>query len=295
MGTKRQPAYPLHQSPFYKLRSRRKLAQLLEIDHGELKLLVTNCDALYKEFDIQKKSGGTRRVENPARPLKLIQARVARFLGRIRPPDYLFCPVKGRSYVSNAAQHRNGRVIRCLDIRKYFPNTPSRRVYWFFQKVMQCEPDVAAVLAKLATYRQHLATGSPLSPIMAYFAYFDVWEGVAQIARQANCVLTVYIDDVTISGQIVRASVLWDVKRAIHRAGLRYHKAKTYIDQPAEVTGVIIRDGTLCPPNRQKRKLMLTKRALAQKPPESLEKKLTGQLKGLEGQLSQIIQANDHA
>ena len=65
---------------------------------------------------------------------------------------------------------------------------------------MQCESDVAGLLTRLATYQRHLPTGSPLSPIMAYFAYYDVWEAVAEITRQHGYTLTVYVDDVYPSG-----------------------------------------------------------------------------------------------
>jgi hypothetical protein len=168
MSIKRR-LYTLNQSPLFKMRNHRKLAALLDMPLAELRRL-RHSDTLYTEFDIPKKSGGARHVENPRRPLKLAQARIARLLSRIVPPDYLFCPVKGRSYVTNAAQHRDNRIVRCLDIRKYFPSTPAYRVYWFFRNIMRCDADVAETLMRLATYQGHLPTGSPLSPIMAYFA-----------------------------------------------------------------------------------------------------------------------------
>ena len=160
MPTKRK-SYPLHQSPLFKLRNRKRLAALLHISTAELRHLAKHADSLYSEFDVPKKTGGVRGVENPRRQLKLVQARIARLLGRIAPPDYLFCPVKGRCYVTNAAQHRGQRVVHCLDVRKYFPSTSSRRIYWFFHSVLGCEKDIAALLAKLASYRGHLPTGIP--------------------------------------------------------------------------------------------------------------------------------------
>lgn len=255
-------AYPLHQSALFKMKSKKRLAALLRISVNEMQQLARHADSLYSEFDVPKKAGGVRGVENPRRQLKLVQARIARLLGRIAPPDYLFCPVKGRCYVGNAAQHRGQRVVHCLDVRKYFPSTPQRRVYWFFHHVMHCEIDVAAVLAKLACYHGHLPTGSPLSPIMAFFAHYDVWESIAEHCKANGYRLTVYIDDVTISGASLAPEVLWNIKRAIHRAGLRYHKEKRFIDRPAEITGVIVDGDRLVPPNRQLKKLHETRRAL---------------------------------
>ena len=287
MPTKRK-SYPLHQSPLFKLRNRKRLAALLHISTAELRHLAKHADSLYSEFDVPKKTGGVRGVENPRRQLKLVQARIARLLGRIAPPDYLFCPVKGRCYVTNAAQHRGQRVVHCLDVRKYFPSTSSRRIYWFFHSVLGCEKDIAALLAKLASYRGHLPTGSPLSPIMAFFAHYDVWETIAAHCKTNGYRLTVYIDDVTISGASLSAAVLWDIKRVIHRAGLRYHKEKHFTDRPAEITGVIVDGDRLLAPNRQLKKLNDTRRALRGRVPASAEKKLQERLSGLQGQVAQI-------
>jgi hypothetical protein len=271
-------AYCIDQSPFYKLRSRKRLASLLKIDPAELISLSRAADGLYSEFQVAKKNGGTRGVENPKRNLKLLQARIARLLGRVKPPEYLFCPVKGRCYVANAAQHRGQRVIHCLDIRKYFPSTSSKRVFWFFNTVMQCERDIAAVLTRLATYEGYLPTGSPLSPILAFFAHYDVWETIWRICRREGYTLTVYIDDVTISGMALSPAAIWEIKRSIHGAGLRYHKEKRYIDRPAEITGVIVDSGTLLPPNRQLKKLTQTRAALRRSLPAETAKKFQSRL-----------------
>ncbi|WP_267551272.1 reverse transcriptase family protein [Rhizobium rhizogenes] len=284
-------AYPLHQSPLFKLTTKKRLAALLELSVSEMQLLAKSANALYSEFDVPKNSGGLRGVENPRRQLKMVQARVARLLGRIAPPDYLFCPVKGRSYVMNAAQHLGQPVVHCLDIRKYFPNTSSRRIYWFFHSVMKCETDVAGILAKLATYQGHLPTGSPLSPIMAFFAHYDVWEIIAGYCKAHSYHLTVYIDDVTISGISVSPSVLWDIKRAIHRAGLRYHKEKHFIGRPSEITGVIVHGDRLLVPNRQLKKLRELQHDLRQPLPPAAESGLRERLAGLKGQISQIAAA----
>jgi hypothetical protein len=287
MPMQNKATYPLNQSPIYKMGSRSKLAALLGISGAELRALSVG-DALYSEFDIPKKSGGgVRHVENPCRALKRIQTRLARVLSRINPPDFLFCPVKRRCYVANAAAHRGNRVVQCLDIRKFFPSTPQRRVFWFFHHVMGCRRDIAGLLANLACYQGHLPTGSPLSPIMAYFAYYDLWARIADFCKEQGHTFTVYIDDVTISGVRVPRSDVWAVKKMIHGMGLRYHKEKTFVDQPVEVTGVILRDGKLVAPFRQHKKMYEAKSLLAEAR-EDDRHALLGQLAGITGQIRQI-------
>ncbi len=108
----------------------------------------------------------------------------------------------------------------------------------------------------------------------------DMWEEVRQIAESAGCTLTVYMDDLTLSGPRVPERVIWAVKRQIHRCGLRYHKEKRYSGGVTEITGVIVKDGELMLPNRQHRKLhALRKQLLAETDAEEVEyskKKVNG-------------------
>ena len=247
----------------------------------------------YRQFEIDKKGGGKRPVEDPVAPLKRAQGRVAKMLARIEPPDFLFCPVKGRCYVSNAAQHRGNRVVHCLDIKKFFPNTPRVRVIWFFQTVMQCRGDVAGLLGDLCTFEGHLPTGSPLSPILAYYSYHDMWAEIAAFCASKGYTLTVYVDDVTISGSKVPTVDVWQVRRMIHRTGLRYHKLKHYVDKPAEVTGVIVRDGRVVVPNRQR--LKQRQLAFTLQGPGIDDPRLRGRLTGITGQIRQIDRQNGPA
>jgi retron-type reverse transcriptase len=288
---KKNKTYPLNQSPIFKLTTKRKAANLLKLTVKEL-MDFRHSDHFYGERDIPKKSGGVRHIENPARKLKIIQARLARLLGRIDPPDYLFCPVKGRCYVTNAARHRGNRIVRTLDVKKYFPNTPRRRVYWFFKTIMKSNSDVADILAAIATYKGHLPTGSPLSPIMAFYAYYDVWQNVDKLVKQAGATNSLYIDDLTISGTRVPDRLMWEIKKVIHRSGLRYHKEKTYRDHPAEVTGVVIVGHKVVPPNRQLLKKYRVRRAFHAAKSELEKERVLQQLNGLIGQTSQISSAN---
>lgn len=280
-------SYPLACSPLYQMPSKRKLAILLGVSMSDLRRL-SGHEHLYTHFPVKKKDGTSRIVDNPRDQLKRVQRRLSGLLGRIAAPNVLFCPVKGRSYVDNAAHHRNGRVVHSLDIKKYFPSTARRRVYWFFNSVLRCPPDVATILARIACCDDHLATGSPLSPILAYYAHIDVWEEVARLASAHDCNLSIYIDDVTVSGIRVPGTLLWEIKKVIHASGLRYHKEKRAVDRPCEVTGVVLRAGRLCVPNRQHKKLREARRQKDRNPdPKSL-----GTFAGLVGQADQIANAN---
>jgi hypothetical protein len=290
MSQRNNVRYALDQSPLFKLKSRSKLARLLRISLRELHALAAG-DALYREFDIPKKNGGTRHVENPARPLKLVQAKLARLLARVEPPEFLFCPVKGRCYVTNAAAHRHARVVHCLDIKKFFPSTSQRRVFWFFRKVMLCERDIAGLLARLACYQGHLPTGSPLSPLIAYLAYYDLWQRIATYCARKGYKFTLYIDDVTISGSRVPQRDVWEIRQMIHAFGLRYHKRKSFVGKPAEITGVIVSSGAVKAPHRQHKKIRLARALLSETDGEE-RAALNARIKGISAQIQQIASKN---
>lgn len=282
--------YPLHQSPFFRLRRKSTLAKILGVNLRELRHL-TSTETLYREWEEPKKKGGTRHIENPHKTLKLVQSRIAKLLARIEPPDFLYCPVKGKSYVDNAARHSGARVVKCIDIRNYFPSTTELRVHRFFSQRLECAPDVAFLLTKISTYRGHLPTGSPLSPILAFFAHYDIWTEINEIAAASGATLTVYIDDVTVSGAQVSDKLVWEIKQIIHASGLRYHKEKKFIDRAAEITGVIVDGGKTKLPKRGLKKIHDARQLLssARKANDvEAQQALEARLSGLLGQARQL-------
>lgn len=283
--------YPVNQSSFYRLRSKRRLAQILKIDLASLKRLA-HSERLYTEKEVIGKNGKPRLTERPSHELKQVQARISELLSRIEIPSFLFCPARGRSYIINASSHVNSAVVKKLDIKEYFQRTASKRVYWFFHTYMECAEDIAGILTRILTYKGHLPTGSPSSPILSYYGHVDMWERVDTLAREAGCTLTVYMDDVTLSGVKVPDSLVWKIKQQIHRCGLQYHKEKFYAGKVREVTGVIMRDRQLKLPNRQHEERYKLRQQLASGVESEQQNTLLNRLQGYEAQANQIEKEN---
>ena len=285
--------YGLRDSPFFRLSTKSKLARLLQISPSKLKKL-SHLDGGYVHFEKEKKNGESRKISAPIPPLKNVQSRIADLLGRIAPPDYLFAPVKGRSYVDNAARHIGALSVRLLDIEDFFPSCTIKKVIWFFRTRMECSADVAVILARIVTDNGVLPQGSPCSPILAYFAYIDMWEEIEESVLGAGCVLSVYADDLTISGVTVPEAVMWEIKRILRRHGHRcaIHKERARRNRPAEITGVIVTQDGITAPNRQRKKLHDVRGELRKpKSPEQV-KRLEAQLRGRLTQLKQIHAGN---
>lgn len=288
---KGRKTYPLNQSPLYMLRNHRRLSELLKIKSKALSQLSRSGRASYATWTDTSPSGKVRKIESPYPRLKRLQARLAALLTLIAPPDFLTCPVKGRSYVSNARYHSGSQQIVTLDVSAYFPSTTWRRVYWFFNKRMEMAPDVAWTLATLATLDGHLPTGSPLSPIMAYYAHEDVWLSVMKRVREAGCKLTLYMDDLTISGAVVPESLVWQVKQDIHSSGLRLNdrKQRRYAGGEGVVTGVIVTPTGVRPTKASHLKLKRLRSEVAAETDPVVKERLKKSLRGLEVQHRQVL------
>jgi hypothetical protein len=285
--------YSLRDSPFFRLRSKAKLASLLYVSPGKLRTLADG-DQRYYEFTKPKKSGGVRKISAPTAPLKAVQSRVADLLRRVTPPDYLFAPVPGRSYADNAAFHIGARSVRLLDIEDFFPSCTAKKAFWFFRSRMECSEDVAAVLANIVTFKGALPQGSPCSPILAYLCYVDMWDEIAKLVEDCGCKLSVYADDLTISGMSVPEAQVWEIKKTLYRHGHRYarNKERSVRDRSVEVTGVVLLRAGVVAPNRQHAKIAKVRDELARTASVYQRKALEGQLRGRLAQVGQIAAAD---
>lgn len=297
MSTNRPTQQPnrhsLDQSPFYKLKSKARLSLILQAPQKELRFHSTSLTG-YAEFDLISDKGKKRHIQTPKPALRRIHNRIEDLLSRIEPPWFLFCPVKGRSYISNACQHLDSGEVVKLDIKDYFPSTHAARIFWFFNTKLKCSPDVAGILTSICACDGHLTTGSPLSPVLSFWSHWDMWEKINGLTKEHDCIISVYVDDVTISGPRVPERLIWSIKQEIFRHGLRYHKERRFNQDGAKlITGVVIKGGELRLPNKQHLKIHnLRKKCSGFQEPEK-RIKIKNQLRGCLNQANQVLLAND--
>lgn len=242
---KLQKTYPLDQSPLYRMRSRKRLAQ--EVFSVELALLerLASNSSNYRVFDITQ-GEKTRQVEVPKPLVERIHRRLFALLVRLEKPNYLQSGVRGRSYITNARLHLGAVPLVKLDVKKFYPSVDSARVYHFFHEKLQCSPDVAGLLTKLTTYDAHIPTGSCVSQLLAFFAAKPMFDELARLADEHQLIFSCYVDDMTFSGLRATPELLWIAKRVVHSHGFGYHKARHYTaEQRKLVTGVMISGNTL--------------------------------------------------
>jgi Reverse transcriptase (RNA-dependent DNA polymerase) len=296
--------YTLRDSPFFRLKTRKKLAALLHVSEAAL-TEISSKDVLYarrwkhKKEDIwlrdepnAEQASSYRPIDIPDGGLKAIQSRIAKLLSRITPPDWLFSPVKGRSYVDNAARHKGARAFWLLDIADYFPSCTANNTAHFFRQKLECSPDVTAILVRLTTWQECLPQGSPCSPILAYYSNLDMWADIEGVVLEAKLRHSVYADDITISGPIIHKEVIWKIKQAVHKHGLRIKAEKevSLIDRPADITGVMVVGEQTKLPNRQLKRLFELRAERHRARSARLKKLLDGKIAGRIAQKRQVEQ-----
>ena len=240
------------QSPFYKTRSHKRLAGYLLVTEEQLRCLA-NEHQPYKIFP-EKKSGRT--IENPKDALKKVHRRINDLLARIEYPDYLYSAVKGRSYVRNAEHHIKAETMLKTDISQFFQSVSKDSVFQLFRRDFRCEPDIAKTLSRILTCNGHLPTGGPASPILSFFCNRNLFDGLAALADRAGMTMSVYVDDVTLSGKVGSRNLLSKVKKVIADHGYASHKDKRYREGSMKVvTGVGISNRSLTIPEKRKGQL----------------------------------------
>lgn len=255
--------YPLHQSPLFKLQSKKRLFSLLNINQNDFKHL-SNKKNNYFVFESKNKTGKIRMIQEPKKILASLHNRIFSFLKRIEPPNYLQS-FKGRSYITNAKQHINLACSIKFDIVRFYESTKKYHVYEFFYNIMQCSSDVAGILAELCTYNDHLPTGSSVSPLLAFYSHLIMFQKIEKYSKMNHLVMTCYIDDITISGEKISHKNLFEVRKILKSRGLESHKKKEKIYFPGSnklVTGIIVAQNNLKLPNKRHKEIYNLKKQI---------------------------------
>jgi hypothetical protein len=245
--------YQLVESSFYKLTTKRKLAGLLKVSMPELKVATSDCDN-YTVFEQEAKSGKVRTIQHPKGSQKKIHCRIASLLSRIELPTYLHSGRKKHSHVTNAKVHTGDKKVLTTDIKAFFPSTTRKMVFNFFYNVMKCSSDVADILSLICTYDEQIPTGSQLSMPLAFWVNLRLFKQLDSLSNSQNVNMTVYVDDLTFSGDAVNRHFLSIVKKVIASNGHIAHPDKTKLFGKSDIkviTGVAIKNEEMLITNKQ--------------------------------------------
>lgn len=240
-----------------RIRTVQHLALRLGVDERWLRRLAAGISDHVQPKDRPKKAGGTRRVYMPSEDLKRVQQLVCRVL--LQPlllPDSLHGSVPGKSARTNAELHTGRPVVASLDIKDFYPSIRYDRVYSLFAD-LECSPDVARLLTRLTTYDRHLAQGFPSSSAIANLILAGIAPRLDRLAEDHGLTVTLYQDDLTISGGHRIQDLLSLFSRILRQCGFEINLSKMkvmYSHERQEVTGYVV-NKTVNVPREEYRRL----------------------------------------
>lgn len=240
----------------YDIKTRNDFADFLDIPRKKLSYLLyfKGINNLYTSFEIDKKSGGVRKINAPLKELKDIQRKLAKFLYKSKKQEkkskisHAF--EKNKSIITNAKIHRNKKVVLNIDLENFFESFHFGRVRGFFikNKNFLLSSEVATVIAQLTCYEGKLPQGAPTSPIISNLICEILDHKLLKIAKKYRLDYTRYADDLTFSTNDkkfldLQIEFYENISKELIRAGFKVNEKKNRLqlkDSRQVVTGLVV-------------------------------------------------------
>lgn len=172
-------------------------------------------------------SGGKERhLVYPVALLRVIHERLKFHLNKIIQPHYLMSPRKSRTQSDNALEHQGQGQYLTLDLKQFYPSTDRLMIRASLVSQFGMYPDVAGLIAHLATADDRACFGSPLTPVLVSIVHRPMVNAISELCDEFDLRYTVWVDDLTISGQQIPSDFVSRIRNIIAEHGLKSHKLK---------------------------------------------------------------------
>jgi len=234
----RTERYSFETSPWVQNINQSDLATLLEIKKDKLEALIDHKDywIIRRTELIGKKM---RALAYPKGKLRTVHERLKYHLNKIKQPVYLYSPRKGRSQRDNALAHQAQIQYLSIDIKQFYPSTSGEHIFRWAHHVAGMKADVAGMLTRLVTIDERMPFGSPLSPILTTLIHRPMFDQIYEACRLRGLRMTLWVDDLTISGKFTPGELVKQIRDIIRSNGLKSHKIKFRTGaKPVVITGL---------------------------------------------------------
>lgn len=164
----------------------------------------------YKNFEIEKASGGKRQISVPHPKLLELQKRLSKLLyecreiaakkeGSVGASSHGF--ERNKDIFSNASKHVSRKFVFNTDLENFFGSIHIGRIIAVLQKdrnfKLNCK--VAQMIGQISCYNGVLPQGAPTSPILANIIGDILDRRIRKFANFNKCSYSRYADDLTFS------------------------------------------------------------------------------------------------
>ena len=233
-----------------------QLASILDLPKWHIEKLAENPH--YHTFELPKKDGSFRLIEDPEESLKDFLQRLNYQLqivyafnktraayGFVRSlPD----ETEPRNILNNAKRHLNKTWMLNADFEDFFHDVSTTHIRNVFSNPpFEFNDEAVELLTKLTSYKERLPMGSPTSPVLSNFATRGLDHDLTEMADNKQWVYTRFADDLTFSAMTGFSTD--DVKeiRALSTVhGFKFNEEKLKIRSPnaeKQVTGIVLKAG----------------------------------------------------
>lgn len=234
------------------------LASALGVTTGHLRRLVfKERQFFFREKEIPKKNGDTRKIYVPNHQILYIQKKLNIILNNSYNPHFTaFGFIEGKNTVNNAQRHLRKRYLLNIDLKDFFTSISSGRVYSMFVNYFKLPTNIASVLTNICCHPNgFLPQGAPTSPTISNILCKTLDRELYNFTKKMNQVTyTRYADDITFSSNYPfekkllgykdgELSIGYELGNIIQKNGftINYDKVRFQkYNQHQEVTGIVV-------------------------------------------------------
>lgn len=222
---------------------------LVGYDYQYILALSNSVEYHYKHFEIPKKNGGNRSIDEPYPSLKEIQTWILRNIltpaskSFVSPVAKAFMP--GKSLRDNARFHKNKKRVIALDIHDFFGSIHFGAVYGLFKR-MGYSKSVSTLLTKVCMYQGSLPQGAPTSPMLSNLVFKPIDDAIYAYCQARKILYTRYADDMVFSSDDMNSHhLIAYVTMRVNLFRMEINEEKTKVmgkGMRQNVTGVVVNE-----------------------------------------------------
>ncbi|WP_161914289.1 reverse transcriptase family protein [Methylosinus sp. C49] len=197
----------------------------------------------YRSFNIPKRNGKLRQIDEPLPTLKEIQRYILdNILSNVEISKASKAFSRHSDIKKNARIHIRQPEILKVDIKDFFPSVNISSVYKALYALGYTD-SLAMLFAQICCLDKSLPQGAPTSPALANIVCRDLDHDLLKYCTDRNLRYTRYADDITISGERIKKETITEVRFMIKSFKFKLNEEKTSIMRSGSrkvVTGIIV-------------------------------------------------------
>lgn len=181
------------------------LSKSLLLEKDFILLVADTSSSRYKKFQLQKQTGGFRKIFHPAKELKVLQRTIhENILSQFPIHNAATAYRQNTSVLTNARRHQESHYLLRVDFKNFFESISSNDIKNFLDSkatnfISEWTDEDTELLSKIACFHNKLTIGSVTSPILSNILCYELDQNINQYCISKSIIYTRYADDMFFS------------------------------------------------------------------------------------------------